>query len=144
MHHLTSKLIVYKNVGRGSTLFRLSEIFREFEKGNYVSEDLADEIYTEIHRLLDIATTYGFDKNLWHSYLAFVLGMTENPFTLVSEKVGKVDGSVNKFVRNDLVIFKKLFDFDFGPIESALGIDCFSIISDYRAVEKMSISATRV
>ena len=40
---------------------------------------------------------------------------------------------------NDFRIFKKLFDYDFKPIESALGIDCFTQISNYRAIVKKDL-----
>ena len=89
MYRLVSKLIVYKNIRNESILLRLSEIFRKFESGNYAKDDLINEIYSVIHQLLDVATTYGFDRNLWHCYLAYILAMTENPFTLVSEREGR-------------------------------------------------------
>jgi len=136
MHHLTSKLVIYKDNNQDSILFRLSNICQSLESGDYVREDLISDIYLEINRLLDLSTRYGFDKNLWHSYLAFVLAMTENPFTLVSEKVGAKEGTVNKFALNDFGIFKQLFDYDFSKIEKELDIDCFTIITDYQAVEK--------
>ncbi len=136
MHHLTSKLVIYKNINKDSILFRLSNICQNFESGYYVREELISDIYIEINRLLDISTLYGFDKNLWHNYLAFVLAMTENPFTLVSEKVGVNEGTVNKLACNDFSIFKQLFDYDFSKIEKELDIDCFTIITDYNAVVK--------
>ncbi|MGB9979591.1 ATP-binding protein [Methanobacterium sp.] len=136
MYHLTSKLVIYKNINEDSILFRLSNICQQFAAGNYVKEDLITEIYIEINRLLDISTRYGFDKNLWHNYLAFVLSMTENPFTLVSEKVGASVGTVNKFAVSDFCIFKQLFDYDFSEIENELDIDCFTIITNYKAVVK--------
>ena len=88
MYRLTSKLIIYRNIGRDSILFRLSEICQKFAEGNYEKEALITDILDQIHNLLDLATKYGFDQNLWHNYLAFLLATTENPFTLVSEKVG--------------------------------------------------------
>ena len=136
MYRLTSKLVIYKNIDQNSILFRLSDICRQFEAGSYEKEDLITDIYVEINRLLDISTRYGFDKNLWHNYLAFVLAMTENPFTLVSEKIGASVGTVNKFARSDFCIFKQLFDYDFSGMEKELGIDCFTIITDYEAVVK--------
>lgn len=136
MHHLISKLVIYKNIDKDRILFRLSDICQQFEAGDYVKEDLISDIYIEINRLLDISTRYGFDKNLWHNYLAFVFAMTENPFTLVSEKVGANEGTVNKFARNDFCIFKQLFDYDFSRMEKELDIDCFTIITDYNAVVK--------
>lgn len=136
MHHLTSKLVIYKNINQDSILSRLSTICQKLESGYYTQEDLISDIYLEINRLLDISTLYGFDENLWHNYLAFVLAMTENPFTLVSEKVGVNEGTVNKFARNDFGLFKQLFDYDFSKIEKELDIDCFTIITDYDAVVK--------
>ncbi|RKI38587.1 ATP-binding protein [bacterium D16-51] len=136
MYRLTSKLIVYRNIGKESILSRLADICRQFASGEYRKEDIVTDIYTEINRLLDISTRYGFDRNLWHNYLAFLLAMTENPFSLVSEKVGANEGTVNEFAKNDFAIFKKLFDFDFSEIEKELDIQCFTVITNYKAVVK--------
>ena len=87
-------------------------------------------------QLLDLSTKYGFDKNLWHNYLTFILLTNENSFSMTSEKVGANDGTVNHFAKADFAVFKKLFDFDFGPIEEALGIDCFTTVCNYKAIQK--------
>lgn len=136
MHRLTSKLILFKDIEKNRILSRFSDLCERFEKGNDDKVNLISDIYTEINHLLEISTQYGFDKNLWHNYLAFLLGMTENPFTLVSEKVGLLNGTVNEFAKNDFSIFKQLFDYDFSKIENDLGINCFTMISHYQAVEK--------
>lgn len=136
MYRLTSKLVIYRNIGEESILFQLADICQRFATGEYVKENLITDIYVQINRLLDISTRYGFDKNLWHNYLAFLLAMTENPFSLVSEKVGANEGTVNEFAKSDFGIFKKLFDYDFSEIERALEINCFTIITNYRAVVK--------
>ncbi|MBE6485241.1 MAG: ATP-binding protein [Methanosphaera stadtmanae] len=135
MRNLISKLITYKNIDE-PILTNLSTIFGAFENGNYDKNELINDIYTQINSLLTLATTYGFNKNLWHNYLAYILATTETPFTLVSEKVGKTDGSVNEFVKHDFKIFLELFNYDFTNIEKELNIDCFSIISNYDAIIK--------
>ena len=136
MYRLTSKLVIYRNMGEDSILFRLADICQRFAAGNYVKENLITDIYVEIHRLLDISTRYGFDKNLWHNYLAFILAMSENPFTMVSEKVGANQGTVNEFAKSDFKIFKQLFDYDFSAMEKELEINCFSVVTNYKAVVK--------
>lgn len=135
MYNLISKLIVYKNID-DEILLELSRIFREFEQGKQDKDELISDIYTQINNLLSLATTYGFNNNLWHNYLAYLLATTENPFTLVSEKVGKKEGSVNTFVKHDMKIFHELFNYDFTRIEEKLNIDCFTVISNYNAVIK--------
>ena len=136
MYREVSKLILYRNLGEDSILRRLSEIFKRFDSCHYRSEELITDIYREVKAILDLATTYGFDKNLWHNYLTFVLVTNENSFSLTCEKVGANDGTVNHFARNDFQAFMNLFHYDFRPIEETLGIDCFSTLLEYKAVVK--------
>lgn len=136
MYREVSKLILYRNLGEDSILRRLSEIFKRFDSCHYRSEELITDIYREVKAILDLATTYGFDKNLWHNYLTFVLVTNENSFSLTCEKVGANDGTVNHFARNDFQAFMNLFHYDFCPIEETLGIDCFSTLLEYKAVVK--------
>ena len=86
-----------------------------------------------------MATSYGFNRNLWQDYLAFLLITNENSFTLTCEKVGAGDGSVNAFAKNDFQVFMNLFHYDFSKIEAQLGINCFSVISDYKAIVKKEL-----
>lgn len=136
MYRLVSKLIIYRKVGQESILFQLADICRALKKGKKSPDVLAGRVLTQINRLLDLATRYGFNGNLWHNYLAFLLAMTETPFTLVCEKHGASEGSVQAFAKNDMDVFRKLLDYDFTPLEKALGLNCFHIIEDYHAVEK--------
>ena len=136
MYRLTAKLIIYRSMDQDSILFHLADICRRFRSGNYDRDALSGDILTEISRLLDVATRYGFDGNLWHNYLAFLLATTETPFTLVCEKHGASEGSVQKLARSDLDIFRRLLSYDFREMEQALGLNCFSVIEDYQAVEK--------
>ncbi len=136
MYREISKLIIYTDKNKDSILCSLGDIFERFDKGTSSPEQLRSDIYAEVRRLLDVATKYGFDKNLWHNYLTFLLITDENPFSLTYEKAGKQEGTVNTFAINDFSVFKSLFDFDFSPIEAALGINCFSILSNYSAISK--------
>lgn len=136
MYRDIAKLVLYRNLGENSILMKLSGIFEDFDRGDCPNAELVARIYDQIKRLLDLATDYGFDSNLWHNYLAFILITNENSFSMTSEKVGANDGTVNYFAKNDFKIFKKLFDFDFSEIEEALDIDCFTIVNNYKAIGK--------
>lgn len=136
MYRDIAKLVLYRNLGENSILMKLSGIFEDFDRGDCPNAELVARIYDQIKRLLDLATDYGFDTNLWHNYLAFILITNENSFSMTSEKVGANDRTVNYFAKNDFKIFKKLFDFDFSEIEEALDIDCFTIVNNYKAIGK--------
>ncbi len=136
MYREIAKLVLYRDLGDNSILHNVSNIFEDYDLNRENKADLVTRIYGEIKRILDLATGYGFDKNLWHNYLTFILITNENPFSLTCEKVGANDGSVNHFAKSDFKIFKKLFDYDFSKIEKDLEIDCFTTISNYKSIEK--------
>ncbi len=136
MYKEIAKLILYRDLGEDSILLKLGGIFEDFELNRAGKAELTKRIYEQMKALLDLSTKYGFDKNLWHNYLTFILLTNENSFSMTSEKVGANDGTVNHFAKADFAVFKKLFDFDFGPIEEALGIDCFTTVCNYKAIQK--------
>ncbi len=136
MYKEIARLILYRDLGKDNILLKLSGIFQDYEQQKETPAELITRIYEQMKALLDLATCYGFDKNLWHNYLTFLLLTNENSFSMTSEKVGANDGSVNHFAKGDFAIFLKLFHFDFSPIEKDLGIDCFSTICNYHAIQK--------
>lgn len=139
MYNETAKLIIYGDLDKDSILYNLGEIFRRFESGEASCGELIKDIYTQVKKLLIIATDYGFDRNLWHNYLTFLIITNENPFSITCEKVGANNGSVNAFAKNDFKVFMELFNFDFTKIEKALGIDCFTRLCNYTAIGKKEL-----
>lgn len=157
MNHIASKMIIYGNMPKDSILMELARLFKEFSglKADFAvglmspeqyaagKDNIRTGIYNQIKRLLIVATDYGFDTNLWHNYLTFEIMTNENPFSLTCEKTGANDGSVNYFAKNDFKAFMELFNYDFSVIEEELGIDCFSRISDYKAIGKKEFMYNR-
>lgn len=136
MYRYLSKLVIYRTIEKDSILFELAGILEQWEKKKTEKEETINHLYHQINRLLEVATKYGFDGNLWQNYLAYLIAMTETPFGLVCEKRGAATGSVNTFAKADFEIFRKLFHYDFSTIEKELEIDCFSVITDYHSVAK--------
>ena len=139
MHNIVSKLLIYSDMPKDSILMELSSIIREFKGENYKKDEIITRIYHQVKRILEVSTDYGFDRNLWHNYLTYLLITNENPFSLTCEKVGANDGSVNYFAKNDFKQFMKLFDYDFKPMEEELGIDCFEKLQNYKAIGKTEL-----
>ena len=153
MYREVSKLIMFGDTDPDCILYQFSDIFRRFDawktmdevdpaqatKKAQIKSQLIQDIYTQLKRLMIVATDYGFDENLWHNYLTFYLVTNENPFSITCEKVGANEGSVNHFAKNDFRAFLALFHYDFSEIEQALGIDCFSQISNYRSIAKKEL-----
>lgn len=139
MYDRIAKLIMYGDMDGDSILYQLGEVFRNYEMKTRSKSELLQDMHGIVKRMLMVATDYGFDENIWHNYLTFYLVMNENPFSITCEKVGANQGSVNHFAMNDFQVFRELFDFDFEPIEKDLGTDCFSRLSDYKAIGKKEL-----
>lgn len=137
MNHILSRLIMYGSMPKESILMQMADICAELEAGTTEQTVLRTRVFQQVKRILMTATDYGFNENLWQNYLTFVLIMDENPFSLTCEKIGASEGaSANHFAKNDFQAFYELFHYDFRLLEEALGIDCFTELSDYKAISK--------
>ena len=136
MDHIISKLLIYGDMPSDCILMQLGDICTKARDHTQSRDELVTRVFQQIKRILKVATDYGFDKNLWHNYLTFLLMNDENPFSLTCEKVGASDGSVNFFAKSDFKAFQALFRYDFSWLEQELGVDCFTRISNYKSIGK--------
>ncbi|MDO4632438.1 MAG: ATP-binding protein [Eubacteriales bacterium] len=143
MNRIISKLLMYGDMEESSILVQLADICEALEDEQANVNRLRTRLLVQIKRILQVATDYGFDHNLWHNYLTYLLITNENPFTITCEKVGAQDGSVNEFVKDDFAAFKELFDYDFSALEQKLSTDCFDRLSNYKAIQKTEFMYNR-
>ncbi len=136
MYREISKLLLFGELGENSILENVAQIIKESEDPTSDKDELIKRSYHEVKRILDLSTDCGFDTNLWQSYLTYIPMTNENSFTKTCERVGSTDGSVNLFALGDFEVFRKLMHYDFSELEKRLGIDCFSVICNYRAIPK--------
>ena len=139
MNEIVSNLLVYGSLPEDSILWQLADICEKLKDGTETKAALRGRVFHQVKNLLTVATDYAFDKNLWHNYLTFLLITNENPFSLVCEKMGAQDGTVNNFVTHDFDMFKELFDYDFSWLEKELSIDCFTQLTHYQAIRKKEL-----
>ena len=136
MDKIVSRLLIYGDMPEDSILMELSAICREAHREDCNKTALVARAYRQVKRILVLATDFGCDENLWQNYLTFLLLTDENPFSLTCEKMGVREGSVNHFAKQDFAAFLELFHYDFAPLEQTLGVDCFSCLTCYHAIEK--------
>lgn len=143
MYRDLARIIMYGNIGKDPVLMKLGDVFRRVSEDSDDShkEEYVREIYDQVYRMLEIATRYGFDHNLWQCYIAYLLATDENPFSVVCEKVG-VDHtqeelpSANVIVKQDMQCFYRIFNYDFTNIEALLSVNCFSLLTHYHSIAK--------
>ena len=120
----------------------LGEIINSLEEEEdlaYLDEKERRELYFFcLHRLVEMAGTYGFSGNLWHCYLTYLLVNNENVFSKACEIHGPVEGSINAIALHDFDIYRELFSFDFAALEERVGGHGFAMLLDYTNVNENS------
>ena len=139
MYRDMARLIMYGKGSDFSILKNLAQIIEKLDRGSEVEtrENLVRKVYDQVYGILDISTKYGFDENLWQSYVAYLLAMDENPFSMICETVGaSEDGTVNSIVKKDMDCFYHIFNYDFSSLQETLEVDCFDILTHYHSMAK--------
>lgn len=131
----TNELMLYKHMEDGQILQDMTFLMENFNNDYYNLEDMKGLLFDCINEILEKSSQYGFEGNLWHTYLTYLLASHENAYSSSCEIVGPVDGSINLVAEHDFSIFKELFDYDFTPLEEALKVDCLSMIRSYEGVK---------
>lgn len=60
MYKEISQLIMYGNLDNSSILSSMADIFNRFDNKLSSKEELVTDIYTQVKRILEVATDYGF------------------------------------------------------------------------------------
>ena len=74
----TNQLMLYKNFEHGKLLEDMTFLLENCENEYYNKEDLIKLIYECLNELLEMTASHGFEGNLWHCYLTFLLANDEN------------------------------------------------------------------
>ncbi len=126
-----NELMVYKNFKRKDIL---NDMCYLLDKEGQSASELAEDqslLYDCVHRMIELACDYGFEGNLWHCFLAYLLVNNENAFSTSCEIVGRIKGSINDVALHDFKIFKELFDADLIGLEQRLNTECIGMILHY-------------
>ncbi|MCI9441961.1 MAG: ATP-binding protein [Ruminococcus sp.] len=130
----TNELMLYKNMEYGDILQDMTFLMENYDNEYYNEDDLRSLLFECVNELLELSVSYGFEGNLWHTYLTFLLASDENAYSTSCEIVGEVEGSINQIVLHDFEVMKELFDYDFRPMEEVLCAGSFSVLQNFQNV----------
>ena len=131
----TKELMLYKHMEHEELLRDMTFLMENCDSDYYNKEDMAGLLFECVNDLLELAAGYGFEGNLWHNYLTFLLVNDENAYSTECEIVGEIEGSINTITLHDFEIFRELFAYDFTILEKALGVNCLSVLMHYENVK---------
>lgn len=125
------KLILYKDFENGKLFYDFAQIMESYQSGNAKKGETDTLLFECLHQLLELAVSHGFEGNLWHSFLTFLLVNNENAYSRACEIRGEIEGSINQIVLHDFEIIKEYFDFDFHCIPD-LDSECADAVMNFK------------
>ena len=131
------ELIIYRNLENSEVLENIAELSRK-AKGCKTFDEfslLKSDLFAAVHSLVDLANTYGFEKNLWQNYLTLLLVNSENAFSRACEIKGIENGTLLQMAMHDFLIFRELFSYDFSDLEKVADRSVFEMILSYHSIE---------
>ncbi|WP_122642973.1 ATP-binding protein [Luxibacter massiliensis] len=134
----TNELMLYKNMEYGQILQDMTFLMENYSNEYYNKDDLRGLLFECVNMLLELSVSHGFEGNLWHTYLTFLLANDENAYSTSCEIVGEVKGSINEVALHDFSVLKELFDYHFEELEEKLDAGCLSLLFDYKNVNERS------
>ncbi len=132
------ELIVYRSFEDGELLYDMAFLMEHYQDEYYNPQDMSALLYKCIHRMIEMAGSYGFHGNLWHCYLANLLVNNENSFSMGCEIRGEIEGSINQAAPHDLVIFKDFYDYDFTHMMEVLKVPELALTVEYQSSKQES------
>jgi len=132
-----TELLVYRDLKDAELLYDMSWLMSHYDRAAERAKTRS-LLYDCIHRLLELAGTYGFHGNLWHDYLTNLLVNNENSYSCGCEIRGAIEGSINEAVLHDIMIFKEFYDYDFRPMITNLRMPELELVEHYEASTRES------
>ena len=102
----TNELMLYKHMEEGQILMDMTFLMENYGNDYYNLEDMKGLLFEVVNEILEMSVQYGFEGNLWHTYLTYLLASHENAYSTSCEIVGPVEGSINQVALHDFAIFK--------------------------------------
>lgn len=98
--------------------------------------DFTSICYGFFHELVELSASHGFEGNLWHNYLTYLMVNNENAYSTACEIKGAVSGTINELAKHDFAIFKELFALDLGMLSRKLEIPELRLLEDYKRSDR--------
>ena len=114
----TNELILYKDMEDGELLQDMTFLMENYNNEYYNEDDMKSLLYSTIGDLTELSVSHGFEGNLWHTYLTYLMVSHENAYSTSCEIVGPVEGSINiaahcmilRFLKNCLTMISRILE----------------------------------
>ncbi len=133
---ISEELILYRNFKAQRLLDDLITLFDE--------EGSMALAYDAAGRLVTLSMEMGFNGNLWHMFLTYLLANNENAYSRACEIRGHAEGTINEIALHDMGIFYQMFYYDLENIDNKYKIECFAPLKSFRMEDEGKMFNRRI
>ena len=112
----TNELILYKDMEDGELLQDMTFLMENYNNEYYNEDDMKSLLYSTIGDLTELSVSHGFEGNLWHTYLTYLMVSHENAYSTSCEIVGPVEVlilqhcMILRFLKNCLTMISRILE----------------------------------
>lgn len=136
------ELIIYRGMLKDRIFSALTQVIDHY--GGMDKEDAGEQIFSGISGLIETAQSRGFQGNLWHIYITFLLANDENSYSRFCEKKGEMEGSMAFLLKHDMEIIRYYMQFDWSVIEEYIGISFVPLFEHFVPAQGRGITFNSV
>ncbi|MCR4907731.1 MAG: chorismate mutase [Lachnospiraceae bacterium] len=128
---MLDELLLYRSLKEDPIISGAAELIRKLREGGTPGQKDRELSFFVAGGLIEAGTTYGFEGNLLHAYLARALADHENAFSLASERRHKVSGSLWSAALSDFSALRNLFNVEMDELDQFYGTGCWKLLSSF-------------
>ena len=113
------ELVVYRGMLNDRIFSTLTGVIDHYDKMDKIKA--GEDVFSGISGLIETAQSRGFQGNLWHIYITFLLMNDENSYSRFCEKKGEMEGSMSSLLKHDMEILRYYMRFDWTSVEEYIG-----------------------
>ena len=84
----TNELMLYKHMEEGQILQDMTFLMENYQNDYYNMEDMKGLLYDAVNEILEMAVSHGFEGDLWHNYLTYLMASHENAYSTKNLRIG--------------------------------------------------------
>ncbi|MDO4169585.1 MAG: ATP-binding protein [Lachnospiraceae bacterium] len=123
------ELVIYRSMEEDEVFSSLCHVIDHYKEMD--QQKAGELIFKGISGLIETAQSRGFQGNLWHIYIAFLLINNENSYSRFCEKKGEMEGSMTALLHHDMEIINYYLQFDWQQIEQYIGTSFAYLFTDF-------------
>ena len=101
----TNELILYKDMEDGELFQDMTFLMENYNNEYYNEDDMKSLLYSTIGDLTELSVSHGFEGNLWHTYLTYLMVSHENAYSTSCEHC-----MILRFLKNCLTMISRILE----------------------------------